>query len=119
MYKVTIPMGLLLVNYSSIKRDQIENINQQGKDFLPTLKDCIKYLENKKSKRKITEYEASILSIMAEDYSKINNLFVNEYDECDCGNCRYCNAHYPSDYDYETDEYECSRCNGAGCTRCE
>lgn len=24
-----------------------------------------------------------------------------------------------SDHDYETEEYVCSRCNGAGCTKCE
>lgn len=38
---------------------------------------------------------------------------------CDCGNCKYCKAHNSSDYDYETAEYECVRCNGAGCTKCE
>lgn len=26
---------------------------------------------------------------------------------------------YFSDYDFETDDYVCSRCNGAGCTKCE
>ena len=38
---------------------------------------------------------------------------------CDCGNCRYCDAHASSDHDYETEDYVCSRCNGAGCTKCE
>lgn len=38
---------------------------------------------------------------------------------CDCGNCKYCNAYLSSDDDYKTDEYECSRCNGGGCTSCE
>lgn len=37
---------------------------------------------------------------------------------CDCGECRYCNAHDSSEYDYE-DDHVCSRCNGAGCARCE
>lgn len=38
---------------------------------------------------------------------------------CDCGSCRYCKAHNSSDYDYETDDYDCSYCNGAGCVHCE
>lgn len=38
---------------------------------------------------------------------------------CHCGKCRYCIAHDSSDYDYETEEYVCIRCNGAGCSKCE
>lgn len=38
---------------------------------------------------------------------------------CDCGECRYCKAHDSSEYDYETEDYLCTRCNGAGCTKCE
>lgn len=38
---------------------------------------------------------------------------------CDCGECKYCNAHDSSDYDYEGEGFECSICNGAGCMRCE
>lgn len=34
---------------------------------------------------------------------------------CDCGDCRYCNAHGMSDVDYDS----CWRCNGAGCGTCE
>lgn len=38
---------------------------------------------------------------------------------CDCGSCKWCNVNASSDHDFETDEYDCSRCNGAGCTKCE
>lgn len=38
---------------------------------------------------------------------------------CDCGDCSYCRTVYASEYDYETDEYLCVRCNGAGCAACE
>jgi hypothetical protein len=38
---------------------------------------------------------------------------------CDCGQCKYCDAHSKSDDDYEDDNHVCSRCNGAGCTKCE
>lgn len=38
---------------------------------------------------------------------------------CDCSECIYCNTHDSSEYDYEDDNHVCSRCNGAGCTRCE
>ena len=44
---------------------------------------------------------------------------MNEERMCDCGECKYCNAHGSSEYDYETGEYDCTRCNGAGCTKCE
>ncbi len=45
----------------------------------------------------------------------------DENDErlCTCGKCRYCDAYLASDDDYETDDYECSTCNGGGCTKCE
>lgn len=43
----------------------------------------------------------------------------NDERQCDCNNCKYCKAYLSSDYDYETKDYECSRCNGAGCTSCE
>jgi hypothetical protein len=45
----------------------------------------------------------------------------SENDEllCDCGNCKYCDAIQLSDDDYATDDYVCTRCNGAGCTKCE
>lgn len=46
-------------------------------------------------------------------------LAQNEDRVCHCGDCRYCDAFLSSDYDYETDEYLCSTCNGAGCARCE
>jgi hypothetical protein len=36
---------------------------------------------------------------------------------CDCGSCKYCDAHSSSEYDY--DDQGCTRCNGAGCTKCE
>ena len=42
---------------------------------------------------------------------------MNEETLCDCGECKYCNAHDSSEYDY--DDHACTRCNGAGCTRCE
>lgn len=35
---------------------------------------------------------------------------------CDCGNCKYCDAYSSSEHD---DDDVCSRCNGAGCTKCE
>ncbi len=38
---------------------------------------------------------------------------------CDCNDCKYCDVYRKSDYDYETSDYLCSRCNGAGCTVCE
>ena len=41
---------------------------------------------------------------------------MNEERLCDCGECKYCNAHDSSEYDYD---HACTRCNGAGCTRCE
>ena len=44
---------------------------------------------------------------------------MNEEILCDCRECKYCNAHHSSEYDYETEEYSCTRCNGAGCVRCE
>jgi len=43
----------------------------------------------------------------------------HEERSCDCGDCKYCNAYLSSDHDYETDEYVCSSCNGAGCGKCE
>lgn len=36
---------------------------------------------------------------------------------CDCGDCRYCNAMASSEDDYT--EGTCTRCNGAGCMKCE
>jgi hypothetical protein len=44
---------------------------------------------------------------------------MDEENLCDCGKCRYCVANSSSDHDYETEEYDCIRCNGAGCTKCE
>lgn len=35
---------------------------------------------------------------------------------CDCGDCRYCDAFLSSEDDYQG---TCTRCNGAGCTKCE
>jgi hypothetical protein len=37
---------------------------------------------------------------------------------CDCGRCKYCDAHLSSEDDYK-DDHVCIRCNGAGCTKCE
>jgi hypothetical protein len=43
----------------------------------------------------------------------------NEERLCDCGDCKYCDAFLSSEDDYQTKDYICSRCNGAGCTKCE
>lgn len=46
----------------------------------------------------------------------------DDYEEerlCNCGKCKYCKAHDSSEYDYEGEDYACTRCNGAGCTKCE
>lgn len=47
--------------------------------------------------------------------------FNYEWDEkeCDCGKCKYCLAVSSSDHDYEGEDHDCSRCNGAGCAKCE
>ena len=49
-------------------------------------------------------------------YDEIDN---NDERLCYCGNCRYCNAFLSSEDDYSGDDYLCTRCNGAGCTKCE
>ncbi len=57
------------------------------------------------------------------DQKELDVYFENKREEserlCDCGDCRYCDAVDSSEYDYEGEDFACSRCNGAGCTRCE
>lgn len=38
---------------------------------------------------------------------------------CDCGECRYCEAMSKSEDDYIAEDATCTRCNGAGCSKCE
>jgi hypothetical protein len=46
---------------------------------------------------------------------------MNENDEqlCTCGSCRWCVANIKSEDDYIEEHDCCTRCNGAGCTKCE
>ncbi len=100
----------IITNYKMQRIDHVEICDKMSKKWAK--------IEEAFGKRLTGEFNQKECDLYFENMRERQEE-EGEGEECDCGRCRYCKAHSSSDYDYETDEYECSRCNGGGCTRCE